>query len=120
MIKMFVIQAVAAGIAVLLGAKLVPGVRIRSGQTAIVVAAVFAALNLFLGWLVRGALALALLPAALLTLGLIYVFLGLIVNTVLLYVTDKLIDDFEIRGFGPLVSTAAIISVAAWLLPRFF
>lgn len=120
MLKMFVIQAVAAGIAVLLGAKLVPGVRVRRTQTAIAVAAVFALLNLFLGWLVRGALALMLLPAALLTLGLIYLVLGVIVNTVLLYLTDKLIDDFEIKGFGPLVSTAALISFTAWLLPRLF
>lgn len=120
MFKDFIIQALAAGIAVLVGAKLMPSVRIRRFQTAIGVAAVFALLNFFLGWLVKFLVAVALLPAAILTLGLAYLFLGLLVNTVLLYATDKLIDDFEIRGLGPLVGTAALISFAGWLLPRLF
>ncbi len=120
MIKTFILQALAAAIAVLVGAKLMPGVRIRSAQTAIGVAAVFALLNLFLGWLVRFLVAVALLPAGILTLGLAYLFFGLIVNSVLLYATDKLVDSFEIRGFGPLIGTASLISVAAWLLPRLF
>ena len=51
MIKTFIIQAVAAAGAVLLAAKLIPAVRVRRTQTAIVVAAVFAILNLLFGWL---------------------------------------------------------------------
>ena len=60
------------------------------------------------------------LPQALLTFGLIYLAFGLIVNAVLLYITDKLIDDFKITGLGPLFGAAGLISVAAWLLPRIF
>ncbi|XYH93405.1 phage holin family protein [Sorangium sp. So ce1128] len=116
--KALIIQALAAGIAVLIGTKLMPGVRIRRTQTALVVAAVFTLLNLLLGWLVKFLVAVALLPAAILTLGLAYLFFGLVVNSVLLYATDKLIDDFEIRGLGPLFGTAALISFAGWLLPR--
>jgi putative membrane protein len=120
MVKMFVIQAIAAGIAVLLASKIIPGVRVRKTESAIGIAAAFAVLNLLAGWLLKVVLAIVLLPAAFLTFGLVYLVLGLIVNTILLYVTDKLIDDFEIKSFGSLVGTAGLISVAAWLLPRIF
>src|SRR5689334_15797704 len=120
MLKAFVIQALAAGIAVLVASKIMPGIRIRKGETAIVIAVAFAVLNLVAGWLLRAVLAVLLLPVAVLTLGLIYLVLGLIVNAVLLYITDKLIDDFKITGLGPLFGAAGLISVAAWLLPRIF
>jgi putative membrane protein len=116
----FVIQAVAAGVAVLLGTRLIPGVRIRRTETALGVAAVFALLNFFVGWLVRWTLAIALFPAALLTFGLVYLLFGLLVNSLLLWMTDKLIEDFEITGLGPLLGTAGLISLATWLLPRLF
>lgn len=120
MVKMFVIQAIAAGVAVLLARKIIPGVRVRKTESAIGIAAAFAVLNLLIGWLLKVVLTIVLLPAALLTFGLVYLVIGLVVNTILLYVTDKLIDDFEIESFGSLVGTAGLISVAAWLLPRIF
>jgi putative membrane protein len=120
MLKMFIAQALAAGIAVLVASKIMPGVRVRKLGTAVGVAVAFALLNLVAGWLLRAVLALVLLPAAILTLGLAYLVLGLLVNMVLLYITDKLIDDFEIKGFWPLIGSAGLISVAMWLLPRIF
>lgn len=120
MVKMFVLQAIAAGIAVLVASKIIPGVRVRKTESAIGIAAAFAVLNLLAGWLLKVVLAIVLLPAAFLTFGLVYLVLGLIVNMILLYVTDKLIDDFEIDSFGSLVGTAGLVSVAAWLLPRIF
>jgi putative membrane protein len=42
------------------------------------------------------------------------------VNSLLLWMTDKLIEDFEITGLGPLLGTAGLISLATWLLPRLF
>jgi putative membrane protein len=120
MLKVFIMQAIAAGLGVLVASKIIPGVRIRKMATAIGVAAAFAVLNLVAGWLVRIVLAIALLPAALLTFGLAYLVLGLLVNAVLLYVTDKLIDDFEVTGLWPLVWASGLISVAAWLVTRIF
>lgn len=118
--KTFLIQAIAAGIAILAASKFVPGVRIRKTETAIGIAFAFAALNLVIGWLLKAVLTLALLPAALLTFGLAYLVLGLIVNAILLAITDKLIDDFEIDGYWPLVQSAGLISVAVWLVTRIF
>lgn len=120
MLKMFILQALAAGLAVLVASKIIPGVRVRKLETALGVAAAFAVLNLVTGWLLKAVLAVVLLPAALLTFGLAYLVLGLIVNSILLYITDKLIDDFEIDGLWPLVGSAGLVSVAAWLLPRIF
>jgi putative membrane protein len=120
MLKTFIIQAIAAGIAVLVASKIIPGVRLREGKTAIGIAAAFAGLNLVAGWLLKAVLAVVLLPAAVLTFGLAYLMLGLLVNAILLYLTDRLIDDFEIEGFWPLVGSAGLISIAAWLVPRFF
>jgi putative membrane protein len=103
-------------IAVLVAEAVMPGVRVRRMGTALLVALVFGLLNLFVRWIVTGVLAILLLPAAVLTLGLAYLVLGLLVNAVLLYFTDKLMAGFELRGLGSLLGTAALISVSGWLV----
>jgi putative membrane protein len=92
---------------ILLLARFVPGVRVDSIGTAAVVAVVFSVLNFFLGWL----LAAALFVPALFTLGLLFLFVPFIVNTVLLWLTDKLIASFEIRTMGSLLLASAIITI---------
>jgi putative membrane protein len=85
-----------------------PGiVRVRSAGTAIVVAVVFSVLNFFLGWLIRAVL----VVPEVLTLGLLVVFVPFIVNTVLLWLTDKLMGSFELRGARGLLLSAAIITL---------
>ena len=92
-------------------ARLLPGVHIRSMGSAIVVAIVFSLLDFFLGWLVR----VFLFIPAILTLGLLFLIMPFIVNTILLWLTDKLLRSFEIETFGGLFASAAIITVANWL-----
>jgi putative membrane protein len=82
-------------------------VKIKSVASAVVVAIVFSALNLFLGWLIR----VALFVPAILTLGVLFLFLPFIVNTVLLWLTDKLLGSFEIETTGALLGSAAIITL---------
>lgn len=85
-----------------------PGaVRVRSGGSAVAVAVVFSVLNFFLGWLIRAVL----FVPSLLTLGLLFLFVPFIVNAVLLWVTDKLMESFELRGARGLVLSATIITL---------
>ena len=82
-------------------------VKIKSVAAAVVVAIVFSVLNVFLGWLIR----VALFVPAILTLGVLFLFVPFIVNTVLLWLTDKLLGSFEIETAGALFASAAIITV---------
>jgi putative membrane protein len=105
---MYVLLHLAAlTVTVLALARIFPSVKIRSVGSAIVVAIVFSALNFFLGWLIR----VALFIPAILTLGLLFLFVPFIVNTVLLWLTDKLLRSFEIETLGALLASSAIITL---------
>jgi putative membrane protein len=95
-------------IAIFLVAKLLPGIYIKNYWTAVLVAIVYSIVNFFLGWL----LVLVSLPLIILTLGL-FIF---VVNAVLLWITDRVVNDFEIRGFGTTILAALCISVINSLL----
>jgi putative membrane protein len=110
------LTVVAVAVAVLVSSKLFVDVEVKRPKTSVTVALVFGVLNVLVGWLLRTFVALALLPAAVFTLGLAYLFFGVIVNSVLLWLTDKLVGDFEIRSFRGLFGTAALISFATWVL----
>jgi len=76
------------------------------------VAIVFSVLNVLLGWFIRAVL----FVPALFTLGLLFLFVPLIVNTVLLWLTDKLIRSFEIQTLGGLLTSAVVITAVNWLI----
>lgn len=80
-----------------------PGVRLRSFGTAVIVALVFGLLNYFLFWVI----ALISFIPMLLSLGLF----GLVINTFLLWLTDKLLDDFEIRTLGLTFVMAVLLTL---------
>jgi len=92
---------------VLVLARVLPSVKVRSAGSALVVAIVFSVLNFFLGWLIRVAL---FLPA-ILTLGLLFLVLPLIVNIVILWLTDKFLDAFEIANHRSLFIGGAAITL---------
>ena len=95
----------AMSLAVWLVATFVPGIRLRSFVTAIAVAAIYGVLNVLLGqilWFLT-------FPLALLTF-------GVVVNALLLWITDKLLDDIEIQGIVPLFVGAAGLGLLNWLL----
>ena len=85
-----------------------PGVRMRTFGTAVVVALVYGVLNYFLFWV----LALITFIPMLLSLGLF----GLVINTFLLWVTDKVVDDFEIRSLGMTFIMAVLLTVGRIVL----
>jgi putative membrane protein len=82
-------------------------VHVRSAGSALAVAVVFSLLNFFLGWIVK----VALFVPAILTLGLLFLILPFIVNTVMLWLTDKLLGAFEIDSLGSLLVSAAVITL---------
>jgi putative membrane protein len=111
MIHLLVHFAVLTG-TVLLLAKLMPGVRINNTKGAAMVALVFGVLNLLVGWLVVIALKALLFLPAIITLGLAWALVPFLANAALLWVTDKLLDAFELRdGKALLVSAGAITLV---------
>jgi putative membrane protein len=87
--------------------RLLPAVRVKSIGSAVVVAIVFSVLNFFFGWLIK----VALFIPAILTLGLLFLVMNWIVNTILLWLTDKLIGSFAIETTGALLVSSAVITV---------
>lgn len=109
---MYILLHIAALTAtVLLLARIVPSVKVKSMGSAVVVALVFSILNFFLGGLLR----VLLIVPGILTLGLVLLFSTFIVNVILLWLTDKLLGSFEIETFGGLFTSAAILTVVNWV-----
>lgn len=98
------------GIVILLVARVVPGVRVNNYGSAVLVAGVYGVLT----WALYGIALFFTFPLVLVTLGL---FL-LVLNGFFLWVTDKLIGSFEIRGFGPLAMATVGVTVGGMLVNR--
>lgn len=95
---------------VVLATRIVPGISYDSGTTLFVVVIVLSLLNV----IVKPLLLLFTLPFIVLTLG-----LGIwLVNAVLLYVAARLVDGFDVRGAGPALLGALIISVTNLVMNR--
>ena len=111
MIQIF-IKILILSVSIFLIAKLLPGIRVKSFRTAIGVAVVYSIINFLVGWILK----LLALPLILITFGL-FIFM---INATLLWITDKIIDDFEIDGFGLTILAAFLItivnSILDWIL----
>jgi putative membrane protein len=94
-----IVPLVVYSLLALLAPQLFPGVKVRKGFTALMVAVVFGALNVLIGWLVTTLIAIVSLPAIVLTGGIFKVLIPTLVNGVLLKMTDGILKDFEIRGW---------------------
>lgn len=94
-------------------ANLLPGVRIRGFGTALVVAGVYGILYVLL---YRILAIIAFIPM-IMTFGLF----AFVINAFLLFLTDKLVDDFRIDGFLTTLAAAVLLailnSIWRWLLP---
>ncbi|HSK19978.1 MAG TPA: phage holin family protein [Longimicrobiales bacterium] len=103
-------------LAVWITAMVLPGFHVKSFTSAIVVAAIFGALNVLLGWLFFTVFAIATLGLALL----LAFITRWIINAILLKLTDALTDHLTIDGFRNALLGALMISligtVAEWLV----
>jgi len=89
-------------------ATVLPGVRLKSLGTALTVVLVYGLLNYFLFWLIA---LIAFIPM-LLSFGLF----GLVINASLLWLTDKLIDDFEIDSIRMTLLMAVLLTLGKVIL----
>jgi putative membrane protein len=93
-------------VAVMVTVALLPGMDVDwSPGTYLTIAAVFAILNVTLGLILR----FVTLPLLLLTRGLF----SLVLNAVLLLVTDWLVDSLDVESFWAALAGAAVISLVA-------
>ncbi len=103
LLNMLILSVVVFGVA-----KLLPGIRIKGFVTAAIVAVVMTAIN----WLVYTLFFFVAVPFVILT-----GFLGLLIlNIAVLWITDKLIEDFEIQGLGTTAIASLLISISSALL----
>jgi uncharacterized membrane protein YvlD (DUF360 family) len=102
------IHLVVLTLVVLASARYIQGVRVKSVPAAIGVAGVFGLLN----WLLAGIIKMLLWLPAVLTLGLGFLIMPLVVNVILLWLTDKVLHVFEIEHAKALWLMALLISAA--------
>jgi putative membrane protein len=113
MIKLLVHLLVDA-IVLLVAAKMMSSVHVRSFGTAIWVAILIGIFSFLIGWLLTLILNIA-------TLG-IFFFTGLgfiiriIVNAIIIEIVDKVSKGFETKGFTPSLILAVLIAFVSWIV----
>lgn len=110
--KRIVIRIAVNAIALWVAAQLISGIKLEKGFWKIVlVAAIFGLVNAFL----RPIAKLLSLPVIILTLGLFI----LVINAVMLLITDWLTKSLAVDNFGSAMLGALVISVVSWALSVF-
>ena len=107
-----ILHLLCLGAAILLISRILPGMHVDSYGTSVMVAIVYGLINVTLGFILK----LLGLPFIIITLG---IFL-IIINTFLLWLTDQLLDDFEIEDIGTTFVAALLITIADTILAMIF
>src|SRR5262245_135251 len=92
--------------------KLLPGFRIRSFGTALVVSAVYSILYIVLHVILFKVLWILTIIPVILTLGIIF----FVVNAVILWFTDKIVEDFDIDSTATLIMAAVLLTIVNWII----
>jgi len=108
----FILSLLLKSIAIFIVAKILSGIHIKNFGTAILVAFIYSVINFFLGKI----LFFFALPVIFITFGL-FIF---IIDAFLLWITDKIIEDFEIDNFVTTILAAFLIMVSDRLLSWIF
>lgn len=104
----FILRLLLTALAVVLLAKLLPGVSVDGYLTAIIVAIVLALLN----FIVKPILVLFTLPVTVLTLGL---FL-LVINAIIIFLADGFVSGFEVDGWLIAIIFSLLLSLVQSIL----
>ena len=108
----------AAYSAVLMGAaQMLPTVRVHSWGSAFGVVAVFGVANVLLGFLLKIIFGILLFLPAILSLGLAYVLIPIVVNMILLKIADAATGDaLDITGVPTLAGLAGALTATGYVL----
>ena len=104
----FLIRLVLNGIAIIVAASLVPGLRLSGIEAALIAGIILG----FVNAIVRPVLFFLTLPVTLLTLG----FFIFVLNAICLALTAALVPGFEIAGFGGAFLGALVVTIVSWVL----
>ncbi len=108
----FLVKLLVNALAVIISAYLIPGVGVDGILTALIVALVLGILNTF----VKPILVILTLPITILTLGLFY----LVLNVIIIYIADYFIGGFDVAGFLPALFFSIVLAVVGWILDSIF
>ncbi|PQJ76426.1 phage holin family protein [Polaribacter glomeratus] len=106
------LKIILTALAVVVLAKILPGVTVIDYTTAIIVAIVISLLNMF----IRPLLVFFTLPATILTLGL-FLF---VINAIIILLADNLVDGFEVSGFFTALLFSVLLSFFRTILFSIF
>jgi putative membrane protein len=106
------LKIILTALAVVVLAKILPGVTVIDYTTAIIVAIVISLLNMF----IRPLLVFFTLPATIVTLGL-FLF---VINAIIILLADNLVDGFEVSGFFTALLFSVLLSFFRTILFSIF
>ena len=109
---MFIVNIFILSVAVFLVSNFLPGIKIKNFMTAVMVAIVYSIINFLIGWL----LVLLTLPFIIITFGLF----KFVINAFLLWLTDKITEDFEIENVSTTFVAAFLITMVDLLIKWIF
>ena len=101
--ELLVVTYLLKAVLILVLSRVIPGLQVSGFGSALSVAVVYALLSTALMWLLK----ILTFPLIILSFGL-FVF---VLHAFLLWMTDKLLKGFEVRGLGTLLLTAVAFSV---------
>jgi putative membrane protein len=104
----FFINIIVTAVAVLIASNLLPGVKVDTFTTSLLVALVLA----FMNAIVKPILTILTIPITLMSLGLFLI----VINGLIIILTDKLVDGFEVRGFWWALLFSFILSITTGIL----
>lgn len=103
-----IINILVSGLAVFASAYVLPGVKVDSFLTAIIVALVLGLVNVF----IKPALVFLTLPVTMLTLGL-FIF---VINALLVLLVAAIVPGFKVSGFWYAMLFSIVLSFVSWIL----
>jgi putative membrane protein len=107
----FIINTVVTALAVIISAYLLPGVKVNSFITAIIVALVLGLINVF----IKPILILLTLPVTIITLGLFLI----IINALIILFVGMIVPGFKVDGFWWALLYSIVLSIVSSILYYF-